>query len=154
MSRVLDYCSPRVPAHFEKLIARGWEELGSGASSTVVARPNSKWAIKLGPMDDTWLDFYSYTTEHPSPYFPKIKKAPYFIDDFYVAVIERLNKTVSEAELSNWWYDMKFGTIDDPNFPGLREVIADLRNSRDCLDMHDENVMFRFDGSLVITDPF
>ena len=151
-----------------------WRLIGSGLKAKVYGKEGFPWALKIGPIEDSWLKYADWALQNPNEYAPKIRRVRYVNvpnqkSKNYVALVERcsvLLRRHDDCSLVAWWYD-NIGTkmqnftennVIDEKFSGLHSFLNSLRQiaTRDRLefDLHDENVMFRKDGSLCIIDPF
>jgi len=146
------------------LVKAGWRVLGSGGFAYVfghVRHPDL--AIKLGSVDE-WRAFVMWGMQHgyAGRFTPRIHAIKSF-ERCFLAVMERLHHTAYEAteEQSTLYLAMK-RTIEWSANPStwLRDNHPDLYGfaihcNRDAWrgDVWEKNVMFRRDGSIVLTDP-
>jgi hypothetical protein len=145
----------------------GFEQLGSGYFATVYGMPNCHYAYKVGPLNDGWLLWAAFCRKHESTYAPKIDHIKRFEENgFYIARMEkcketychysRRTNTASLHELVG--RGLEVTAQGEEMFPGLTHFLSDAtdfgyENSLKT-DLHDDNAMLRFNGELVITDPF
>lgn len=163
---------------------RGWSLVGSGYYSRVLI--NDKYpdrAIKIlnKPETDGWLPYVDWATKNgyagklaPKVYSYKLFKGKtnirknYYDDPsslFGVAVMERLDKTLSKATkkdavsiLPEIFHFAAEGNpialqIADQVAPGYNDFAEKLSKEFEGLDLHNGNFMTRKDGSFVVTDP-
>jgi hypothetical protein len=151
-----------------ELAELGFERLGSGVFGTVFERPGYPWVFKVFNNDPGYLAYLNYVINHQNlSAVPKIKGRPVRINkNTYAIRMEPLYKLRSELawELNNTPTDglkssayKEFVDMIAQQWPDVAKVLADLPGitgkSRLYLDLHDENVMQRADGTPVITDP-
>lgn len=154
------------------LRGKGFEQLGSGYYSNVFAYPDSDKVVKIlrRPDTDGWLDYVKWAADkgYAGTFAPQVfsYKLMGKKKDFAVAVMERLEDTVSKAGeqhdahaitalLHPAMNDNKMAAklLDTVN-PGLAQFGKDLKvEFSKNLDTHNGNFMLRKDGSFVITDP-
>jgi len=155
------------------LLKRGFEKIGAGCYSTVLAKPGSDRVVKVSRQIDNWLDYVVWAAKrgHAGKFAPVVHS--YRVvqgkhDKFYVAVVERLKQTLSSVEFSHREtyraYEKLRRYMDGGNenagidadlvLPGgLRFAMDFKRNFRGRFDLHANNWMVRKDGSVVCTDP-
>lgn len=149
---------------------RGFEELGSGAFSTVLAKPGQDRVIKVTRRPDGWIDYAKWGAETGSSFAPKVfsyKKISGKKKDFEVAIMERLEYTfykTPEDHALKILPDLIYRSESNPMAarfvetlaPGLtnymKGVYSQFGDSYH-LDLHNGNYMIRKDGSFVVTDP-
>jgi len=146
----------------------GFEELGSGGFGIVFERPGYPWVFKVFNNDHGYMAYLNYVINHQNlSAVPKIKGRPIRINkNTYAIRMEPLYKLRGELalELNNTPTDglksseyKEFVDMIAQQWPDVAKVLADLPGitgkSRLYLDLHDENVMQRADGTPVITDP-
>ncbi len=160
----------------ERLLNMGWESLGEGTNAVVYGKENYDYVIKtVFAEEDTWVSFahLCMTNEKArlNPYFPKIHKLFVSKDGSVVAIMERLAYTISQlydgrqkvgsrsrSEINNeynnfsWAIDCRI-IRSSPLSPVAKEAVRILLDNYDGFDLHNENVMVRQDGQLVIIDP-
>lgn len=157
-------------AHLRK---KGFVQIGSGFYSTVFAKPGAKTVTKLGPLDDAWPVYAAWAVKngYAGNLAPGIKKFEVIrvTDgvDFYVAVMERLEKTVARAVIGSRAVSEYYATTKTTrSFQRLfrrkvpekfAQFVTDIRRLRRKhrldFDLHDLNFMVRKNGDLVVTDP-
>lgn len=150
----------------KRLVQHGFERLGFGMYSTVLAKPGSDRCIKVARWDG-WPSYIVWAMEHgySGTYAPTVY---HFKDhgDFYVAVMERLVCTVADCPHKSevWYYYRMTKGIISPwrrdgetiflhDAPDLVEFCQKLRHDLNPDDLHDRNFMMRKDGQLVLIDP-
>ncbi|NPU64583.1 hypothetical protein HL667_06195 [Bradyrhizobium sp. 83012] len=157
-----------------RLADRGYRVIGSGAFSTVYHKPGSDRVIKVNRRPDNWLDYVVWAARagHAGKLAPKVYSFRVFNegtpDAFYVAVMERLETTVSRAECTKpdayrAWMSMRqfieqqdaaAGVEAELHTAGaIRFGVAFRAAFKRAWDLHGGNFMLRADGSLVCTDP-
>jgi hypothetical protein len=144
----------------------GFVKLGGGCFSEVYAKPGSDRCIKVCFRTDAWPAYVFWASDagHAGTLAPRVFSFKNH-GDWYVAVMERLASTV----VNHWGQpayqtfrqlatamscgtaepDLEFALPGAGNF--VREFAAAGLNT--YTDLHDENFMLRFDGSMVCTDP-
>ncbi|HEY0329781.1 MAG TPA: hypothetical protein VGC77_11855 [Rhodopseudomonas sp.] len=139
--------------------------------STVLAKPGSSKVIKVNTRPDDWLDYALWATRkgYAGKLSPRIYSYQRNSDGTYIAVMERMARTMCAErsdKTSRWgnnWPALAFGLraygalrdqqITDEMIPGGRAFVQDVQENFEYLDLHDENIMVRFDGTVCITDP-
>lgn len=170
----------------DALQAKGFHTLGSGAFSTVLAHPdNNDKVVKViyRPQQDGWVDYAHWAGQkgYAGTFAPRVfsyklvksyskeKKEYYWSSpqDFGVAVMERLDKTLTQTEMNAdgrvlhplFKHAMSESALAvrmlDSVVPGLANFAKDLKKDfeDERFDLHDGNMMLRKDGSFVVTDP-
>jgi hypothetical protein len=148
---------------------RGFEELGNGAYSTVLAKKGSNRVIKVIRRPDGWIDYIHWGAKKGSPFIPKVfsyKKIKGLKKDFEVAIVERLEYTFYKAPEDHALMilpDLMHKSDSNPMTarfmeilaPGLRDFMAEVKEefNEGHLDLHAGNLMIRKDGSFVLSDP-
>lgn len=148
----------------------GFKLLGQGSFGITFEKPGYPWVIKVFTSDNPYKHFLDYVIAHQdNPHLPKIKGKFIKINDITFAVrIEKL-KSVKYDNPVVMALDKIIGDPSDEGinkslrdwlrkkYPRMLEVLKDLRKSTKKMefnwDTHDENVMQRADGTIVITDP-
>lgn len=88
--------------HFvDALLRRGYDILGKGAYSTVLARRDCNRVIKVNRVLDDWLDYVVWAARNgyagkSAPKIYSYRRLKGSSHDFYVAVVERFESTASE----------------------------------------------------------
>jgi hypothetical protein len=170
--------------HFiDKLQARGYQVLGRGCFSTVLAKPGSEKVIKVNTQADNWPDFVLWAAKagYAGTFAPRLFSLRYINgvqQEFYVAVVERLDATVRDTRndrvrnlhslLRNV---LEAGRIErdraradeqlieaDKMQPGAARFVLEFRlhaekGGHGRLDLHNENWMYH-QGRIVLVDPF
>lgn len=153
----------------EGLKKHGFIRLGSGMFSAVWAHPKSDKVIKIIKQEDCWIDYAYWANQagYGGTLAPKVfsfkKKANYSL-----AVVERCAKLARQFEfktpesvVQSLIYQVGHGnetaqTLLDLLHAGSEKFFKDLRDKfsgHRRFDFHGENIMFREDGSLCVTDP-
>ena len=163
-----------------KLCLLGWEEAGAGAYSLVFFHPKKKYVVKItNTVDEGYMEYVDLLKHHPNEHFPVISdmkslKVEGFVYSIYL--IEKLDKIDRKyvQNLFEWFYQiMRFPNsmledifslteeipqifIDHPDLVDALHLLGRKVKSMDCicLDIHEENIMKRKDGTIVITDPY
>lgn len=118
-------------------IKNNLELLGAGKYSAVF-NLNKYQVLKIGSdINDPFLDYVNIINTNSHLNFLKIYSL-YKSDNYYIATIEKL-------EHSN---TIDFNILDNPI-----SILIDNKKSSSKLDLHDNNIMRRKDGTLVLTDP-
>lgn len=169
-------------AFHDALRARGYELIGSGYYSWVMAKPNSDKVIKILPRPtDGWVQYVKWAHENgyagkqaPRVYAykwikTKGKMAYRNCPGFGIALMERLDKTINEVEnkdavklipplihLVQKENDAAKNVVDSivPGFSEMNIKMKEHFGDDASYDLHDKNFMVRKDGTLVLTDPF
>lgn len=158
----------------DRLDITNYTWLASGAYGKVYAKSKAKtrWCVKVGyDMNDAWLQ-YAMMIQLPewrdNPFVPKIKFLRINEEKgFYVAVMERLDKTIGNVDRFNDSYKLwdAASQVIHGNFmndeqrrlldanPELERLMIALREGFQGIDFHTGNSMVAYDGSLKITDP-
>jgi len=148
---------------------RGYTKLGGGIYSEVYAKGNSDRVIKVGRAGDSWPDYIEWATinGYAGKFAPKVYSLK-FHDLFYVAVMERLVVTIDQLNAAchssnanpfyeqyraaKYWAGYAFGAPME----GCKDLMAfcnALGSSGYATDLHGGNMMIRYDGQIVVTDP-
>lgn len=157
----------------DALKKRGFEVLGSGAFSTVLAKPGKDRVIKVIRRPDGWVNYVKWAAENgeAGKFAPKVfsyKKIKGRNSNFSVAVMERLSYTLEKVPAEA---DLKIlpdllGRVDRNPFaqkmvdmiaPGLGDFTIKMGKEWNIptshFDFHDGNLMVRENGEFVIVDP-
>ncbi len=157
----------------EALKRRGFEVLGSGAFSTVLAKPGQDRVLKVIRRPDGWINYVKWAAENGEAggFAPKVfsyKKIKGRNGDFAVATMERLSYTLEKVPEEA---DLKIlpdllGRVDRNPFahrmvsmiaPGLGDFAVKMGKEWKIplmnFDFHDGNMMVRENGQFVIVDP-
>lgn len=150
---------------------RGFKPLGEGAFATVLGKDGYDRVLKVNRRPDVWIDYAVWAAKagEAGKYAPKVhsyKTIKGKRGDFSVAVVERIDYTVSDTPSDHAMKilpDLLYFAKDNPiaaRFvdvlaPNLNKFVEKVRVEFDDkrLDLHGENMMVRKDGSFVITDP-
>ena len=164
---------------FSKL---GWTPIGEGAYGIVFENKNKNFVLKVSKHPDPAYDSYvKMIKNNPNPHFPKIsdlKKIVIKSDEYYIYLIEKLKHLDSKignvfsslvtmlirgytidqikSTLQNTiWLTTFDRIIKKPQLLEAIELIAKLAKEHMFeLDLHNQNVMYRPNGAIVITDPY
>lgn len=163
----------RDAASFSKALKkRGFERLGSGAYSTVFAKPGSDRVIKVTHSADNWIDYVQWAAHrgYAGKYAPQVysyKQIKGSKQTFSVSVMERMDEVFHKLD-DDHDYKMLSGMMTfvgagnakakimlDTLAPGVSQFVIDLyaEFGNDRFDLHDGNFMVRKDGSFALTDP-
>lgn len=158
----------------EALTKRGWEILGRGHFSTVVAKKDSNKVLKVGKNlidQDGWIDYALWAARkgYAGTFAPKVysfKRIKGYKEDFTLSVVERLDRTIYGAHNAEQTvipnvidYFMHrdnplAGRMLELASPGMTKFIQDLKSEfKGHFDLHSGNYMLRKDGSFVFSDP-
>lgn len=148
---------------------RGFKRLGSGAYSTVYGHPKSDRVIKVtSGSQDNWIDYIQWAAKsgYSGNFAPKVYSWKHYDKGFSVAVVERMEKTLTELEykedaklIESLLYPSIRGNVMarlflDELSPGLGKFIDDFSSTfKGATDLYGKNMMLRRDGSFAITDP-
>ena len=137
------------------------EFMGSGAYSSVFNHPTDHdLCIRVFKPNDGWAQYADYCIKHPdNPFCPDI----YYLsitDNFGIAVIEKLECTVTQAD-NEWatqvqeciYYYHRRDDLKDYLNDEQMDFISDIISNIKINDLHTDNCMIAFDGRFVITDP-
>lgn len=149
---------------------KGYELLGSGMFSQVLAKPGSDRCIKVG-RNDGWPKYilWAHANGYLGTYAPMVYSIKGF-DGWYMASMERLVTTVSQCRRDNakflgceasviqeLHYNLKEAVQYQINFKncpeGWQEFAEKIRLEHIVDDCHDGNWMLRKDGHMVLIDP-
>jgi hypothetical protein len=151
----------------EWLIKRGYGRLGSGCFSTVYAKGDSDRVIKVTRENqDNWIDYIHWSAKkgYCGNFAPRVYSWKKYPSGFSVAVVERMEKTLSKADkddvglVVSLMYPVLRGNLmasvymDDLQ-PGSARFFQDLVAMNYTGDLGGGNMMVRKDGSLCVTDP-
>lgn len=143
----------------------GFEQLGSGGYGIVFERPGYPWVFKVFNDDPAYLAYLNYAIHHQNlPAVPKIKGRPIRINkNTYAIRIEPLDRLSGDLpnELTDPPISLRLSEYNEfvdkiaTRWPDVAKVLADLPSihGKFYLDLHDENIMQRADGTPVVTDP-
>jgi hypothetical protein len=158
----------KVSDYYRHLRNRGYEKLGQGRYSYVVAKPGSDRVIKMGRAVDGWPGYIEWSIIHgyDGTFAPRVYSLRFYAE-FYVAVVERLVCTIGDLHrdnaYNNNYYSKLHSKMQDwsmwgedhhgSEYADLREFCCKCGQAKFADDMHGGNVMLRKDGHLVVTDP-
>lgn len=163
--------------HF--LEKRGFTIIGSGAYSKILAKGDSKRVIKVCRSPDMWIDYVLWANKagYAGGFAPRIFSYKYFPgkdntngskNPFYVAIVERMEKTASRLDYSHglsFIHSLFYLSIHHDNdnatavidlvLPGIGKFANDFKGhfGKNDLDLHGGNFMVRSDGTYALTDP-
>lgn len=139
----------------------GWERLGNGMYATVYAIPNSNKVLKIGSVGDTWPSYIYWATGKGyagtfSPLVYSIRP----MGNYYLAVMERLACTLNDVPTiardkyySSFMYRYLKPETAEPISEAAQKFRDDCTVSGFTEDWHSTNLMLRWDGHIVLTDP-
>lgn len=144
----------------ERLGQKGFTVLGSGLYATVYAHPvNREIAIKVTKSIDQWPDYVAWATREgfAGNHAPKVHNLK-VMDGWYMAVMERLVDTINSVKyihpmVNHPLREIDTYRLDETGDPELTEFVHAMGAAGFYGDMHGGNVMFRKDGTIVVTDP-
>ena len=169
-------------AYIRRLKKDGWRQLGSGHFSTVLSKPGESYVMRVNNGDDYDAGWEEFTQRLISS--DKIKSNPHFarygevkrfkytnrkgLEYFYlVGQVERLYRlpTVDYDSASctiDKLLDSRSGKKKNPIIPKTlyeaTDFLIDIRKKTKHVNLrfaiHENNLMSRKNGELVITDPF
>ena len=161
----------------------GWRPMGRGVFSMVFENFQKQYVLKvtLNP-DPGYAEYVKIIKDNPNVHFPRISDLKSMnIDghEFYVYLIERLKPIAdshraliianllswiargdSPSEIKNMLFNLEwFPDFEEiSNSEDLMQAIVLVGNAarqhRFVLDIHQDNIMIRPDGTVVITDPY
>lgn len=160
----------------ERLEKKGFKKLGGGYYSNVYAKEGSDKVIKVGSPSgdhwDAWIDYCLWAGKqgYGGKFAPRVYSYKKF-SNFYVAIMERLDYTVSdssveensEAPIAQFLFSSATECnnptallLCDILVPELGKFSLELKEefkSANRFDLHGGNIMYRKDGSICVTDP-
>lgn len=152
------------------LLAKGWERLGSGAHSIVYAKPDSDKVIKVTSSLDNWIDYVQWAAKagYAGNLAPRVyswKRHQIENGSFAVAIVEKMERggyscnykddgallygLTSYARNGNLIAQCVMEDIQ----PGSVNFFKQLSALQYDGDVGGNNIMYRKDGSLCLTDP-
>jgi hypothetical protein len=159
-------------AFVHRLERRGYERLGDGLYSIVLAKPGSNKVVKVARCLDDWPRYIAWASMrgelgNKAPLVTSLKVMRQSEPDcwgnpahFYVAVMERLSATLTqhraaaEGAASAEALKLYRAFLGCRTYPdGWQGYMDELRRTFAHLDLHGGNWMLRLDGSMVLTDP-
>jgi hypothetical protein len=166
-SEILDELSrpPQTEAE-QKLMAAGYERIGSGTWGEVFSKPGDPLVLKLfHPGDTAYTDFVKLAMQHQNnPHFPKFHGKMMRVTDDYNAIrMEKLtpNNSSELAELlEDYLNGMQYKSRLDlwpllwknPKLKEACKLIARNLLNTHYLDLQIQNIMMR-GNTVVFTDP-
>jgi hypothetical protein len=162
------------------LLRRGFVAIGHGAFSDVYAKPNSDRVLKVCRNPDNWIDYMAWANKagYGGKDAPKIFSFKYYDGKdgkFYVAVMERLEKTLSGLkgkEDCAFFHNLVDSAISNDNEKAYQCMDLIQLGASDFykkfklqfggkeykgygrqFDLHGGNFMVRKDGTAVLVDP-
>jgi len=165
----------------DKLENLGWNKVGNRSSySDVFVNASKPYILKINKEPDRAFAWFAFLTRRfPNIHFPRIgnmkvyKTSPKSTKKYYIYLIEKLEEiSNSYTYASNWRNDVRlfssyvWGRCD---IEELKNTEGDLGREKlfiDALtilkenknefrvDLHNENLMQRTDGTIVIIDPY
>lgn len=146
----------------------GFEKLGRGSYGVAFEKPGYPWIFKVFHNDPGYLAYLNFARNHQNlPAVPKIKgKFIRISDDTYAVRIEKLYPVDKDEQYVlltalRQFFNTEFPLVYQDEldnlknaWPEIAQVVESLfKLGKFYIDIHDENIMQRADGSLVITDP-
>ena len=147
---------------------RGYEQLGSGAYSTVLGKPGKDRVIKVTrSSQDNWIDYIQWAARkgYCGNFAPRVYSWKKFTkgQTFSVSVVERMKEEVRHSKtdytlIEHLLYPAKCGNtmakvyLEDL-MPGSVKFFDELIKTFDASDIYGKNMMIRPDGSFCVTDP-
>lgn len=165
---------PKKPAttcpfnYIDRLRARGFERLGSGAYSTVMWKKGSDKVIKVSRQLDNWIEYIDWAAKHGyagnlAPRVYSWKKHGEGESAWSVAVVEKMKETLTDDkidfQLMNYLPHVAMrGNLlakvyMEDMAPGSVAFFEGLRKHHYDSDIGRNNMMIRHDGSFCVTDP-
>lgn len=147
---------------FKAALERGYTKLGEGAYGMVFSRDDEPdTVLKVGTYDrdefavDGWLDYVRTLGDHPSPHRLRVHSVELY-PDHYVARMERLRgaETPKEQEVLSSCRRFRQPSCHNGTLGEFGAVIEECQPDGTLIDCHSGNIMFRMDGTPVITDPY
>jgi hypothetical protein len=166
-------------AFFKKMKKLGWKITGSGMYSNVFLNPTKNYVLKINMREDIGYQRYVELIHRSRTiHFPKISDEKFLTlggDTYGMYLIEKLRHLpkpynyayaeiitkITEAcdspiNIIVKWFNENYG--DDPNkitLPiSLIKASQKLGKYYNQIDIHEDNIMQRADGTIVITDPY
>ena len=149
----------------DRLIKRGFRTLGSGAYSSVLAKPDSDRVIKIQHSSDNWIDYCKWAAEkgYAGKFAPQVYSFKRYTN-FAVAVVERMDRTTNDEKDDLNLIERLIGPASRGNTmaklfmeelaPKCTPFFDDLfKTFENHLDLYGKNIMIRKNGSLCVTDP-
>lgn len=165
---------------FEKaLLKRGFERLGSGAYSVVLAKPGYDRVLKVTRTQDNWIDYVKWASAsgYAGNFAPKVfswkrfnvsenEEESWKSRSWSVSVVERMKETLDSKSaiaqdfkvFESLHYLVGSGNVMaqlycEDLLPGSSKFFADLHKNFYASDIYSKNLMVREDGSFCVTDP-
>ena len=163
----------------KNLYKKGFEFLGAGCYSAVFQSNVEDTVIKIGAdIFDPYLHYIQSVSSTGNKHFPSIKKL--YIDSdsgYYIAYIEKLvtmnlKDVDNYQEIYDWlindtkkptWVDSDLSCAADTllsltDYRNYAEIVHDkawssVSYDATRLDLHESNIMYRKDGTIVFSDP-
>jgi len=152
------------------LLKKGWDRLGSGAHSIVYAKKDSDKVIKVTSNLDNWIDYIQWAAKagYAGNLAPRVyswKRHQIENGSFAVAVVERMSHGGYNEDLKHDGA-LLFGltryarkgnvlaqVVMEEIQPGSVNFFKQLSELKYDGDVGGNNIMYRKDGSLCLTDP-
>lgn len=147
---------------------RGYEQLGSGAFSTVLGKPGKDRVIKVTrSSQDNWIDYIQWAAQkgYCGNFAPRVYSWKKYTkgSTFSVSVVERMKEEVRHSKtdytlIEHLLYPARCGNTMAQVYledlvPGSVKFFEELIKTFDANDIYGKNMMIRPDGSLCVTDP-
>lgn len=134
-----------------------------GAYSIVLINNNRHYVVRISHIDDAWHTYAQWAMKKSrSKYVPKIYQLHELSDGTSVGVVERLYPLSDDERPSSFvWIQTSWEFKHRLEYwpVHLRPLIRNIHrlfvqdSPYDEIDIHDDNVMKRKDGTWIITDP-
>ena len=166
------YPLPKFEKRLEEL---GWKELAVGSRSTVYGNEHKSYVLKINNGEDNeYAGYVNLIKRNPNKHFPKISAVRKFLigrKTYYVYLIEKLypipdRLSMRYTEWLDWYlcndvtdraeiFHNRLPKIFTPEMiKACNTLIRYSNKHRVIFDIHENNIMYRRDGTLVITDPY
>ncbi len=151
-------------------MAAGWELYGEGYNANVYGKDSSNYVLKVFESDTPYRKFLELITKHQNPHFPVIKGNFKINSRYYAVRMEKLASIGYGSDLGGMLsaylnskkklgyqieYLNKFKEFskDKPELVKALDLIDEFLLDSYKLDLHNDNIMRRKDGTIVIIDP-
>lgn len=171
--------SDRFDSVTNKLENLGWRKLGQGLFGVTYQNPKYPYIIKVFSDDPGYKKWFDFVRKNQNnPHVPKIRGYKMILDDRAMAIrieklkpiskekfrlVDDINNALSMPSLLNYSRDyynaLKIRKLENlynkyPDHHALIDLFNRINTGIAFVDLHDQNVMERDDGTIVITDPF
>jgi hypothetical protein len=137
------------------LLERGWKNLGKGQTTWCFGKRGSGRVVKVVCGDEGQRRAIELFRENQDvEAFPRLYSAAELAEGCFVYEMERLQEQTGDFDLVRveWRCHESLVEVFGPDVAALLESVAEDLNTG--VDLHDENIMLRKDGTLVAVDPF